>query len=440
MSRSPLLAASLLAAAFLPAQAPPPAPDKAVYVEKYKDPILKEMEDANTKAGEAADEATAAIQKKTEDEQKAKDDAGRRFVMDFAKVVKPAGPGAFRKFWHNPPVAQYLTGTCWSFSMTSFMESEVHRLTGKKVKLSEMHTVYYEYLERARDYLRTRGATALGEGSEADALQRIWASYGAVPLEAYPGVLAADGRHDHSKLYERIENYLHYAKENGYWNEGETLAVLRVYLDGSLGRPPERFEYDGKTWTPLTFMTEYLRIDPSAYVSVMSTMRSPFWTQAELDAPDNWRRAADYYNVPLDDFMALLKKAAAGGFSACIGGDVSESGHYGFEDIAVVPSYDIPPALIDQSARELRIVNGTTTDDHGIHLVGHARAGGHDWYLIKDSGRSARWGRHEGYYMFRDDFIQLKMLTLTFHRDVLADLLPRFSGPAPGGEEGVGGR
>lgn len=430
MFRSLLPAAFLLTAVFLPAQAPPPGPDKAVYVEKYKDPVLKEMEDANDTAAEAAEDATTTIQKKTKDADKARDDAERRLIMDFAGVEKPAGPEAFQRFWHQPPVAQYLTGTCWSFSMTSFMESEAYRLSGKKVKLSEIHTVYYEYLERARDFVRTRGATELGEGSEADALQRIWAIYGIVPQEAYPGVLTADGRHDHSKLFERIESYLHFVKEKGFWDEEETLAVIRVYLDEFLGRPPVLFDYERGSWTPKSFMTDYLKIDPQAYVSVMSTMRSPFWTQAELDAPDNWRRSADYYNVPLDAFMGLLKKAVAGGYSACIGGDVSESGYYGFEDVAVVPSFDIPPALIDQGARELRMVNHTTQDDHGIHLVGHTRVGDHDWYLIKDSGRSARWGKHEGYYLYREDYIKLKMLTFTFHKDVLKDLLSKFV-PAP---------
>ena len=433
MSRTLVLAVFLLSANFVSAQTPP---DTAVYVDKYKDPVLTEMEDANDKAKEAAEDKTAEIQKKNKDEKKAKADAEKRFLMDFSTVVKPEGLGSFKQFWHNPPVAQYLTGTCWSFSMTSFMESEAFRLAGRKVKLSEIHTVYYEYLERTRDYVRTRGATVLGEGSEADALQRIWKEHGIVPLEAYPGVLAADGRHDHSKLYERIENYLHFVKENGTWEEAETLAVIRVYLDEFLGRPPETFEYDGKTWTPMTFMADYLKIDPGAYVSVMSTMRSPFWTQAEFDVPDNWRRSSDYYNVPLDAFMGLLKKAVASGYSACIGGDVSESGYYGFEDVAVVPSYDIPAALIDQSARELRIVNDTTGDDHGIHLVGYTRLGNHDWFLIKDSGRSARWGRLKGYYMYRDDYVKLKMLTFTFHQDVLKDLLPKFGAAASEGGPG----
>ena len=73
--------------------------------------------------------------------------------------------------------------------------------------------------------------------------------------------------------------------------------------------------------------------------------------------------------------------------------------------------------------------NGSTEDDHGIHLVGHTRLDDHDWFLIKDSGRSSRWGKYEGYYMYRDDFVRLKMLTLTVHRDVVADILARVDGP-----------
>jgi len=357
-------------------------------------------------------------------------------LMDFSKVEKPAME-AFRQFWHQPPQAQYLTGTCWSFSMTSFLESEVFRLTGKKVKLSEIHTVYYEYLEKAKSYLNSRGNTPMEEGSEADAVQDILGLYGAVPLEAYPGVTASDGRHDHSFLIARLQKYLEFVKENGYWDEQEVLPILRVYLNEYLGKPPETFRYDGGTWTPKTFLKEYLKLDPDDYVSVMSTMLVPFWTQGELKFPDNWRRSKAYYNVPLEDFYGLVKRAAGKGYSICIGGDVSESGYYGFPKVGVVPSFDIPYSQIDQSAREMRIANETTQDDHGIHLVGFTRFQDHDWYLIKDSGRSARWEKPEGYYMYRDDYVKLKMLTLTFHKDVLSDLLPRFAPPALDKKEGT---
>ena len=37
-----------------------------------------------------------------------------------------------------PVISQDRTGTCWSFSTSSFLESEIIRLTGKKIDLSEM--------------------------------------------------------------------------------------------------------------------------------------------------------------------------------------------------------------------------------------------------------------------------------------------------------------
>jgi hypothetical protein len=102
-----------------------------------------------------------------------------------------------------------------------------------------------------------------------------------------------------------------------------------------------------------------------------------------------------------------------------------KSGVASFEDVAVVPTFDIPGEYIDQSAREFRFDNGSTGDDHGIHVVGHMRLDGHDWFLIKDSNRSSRHGRWEGYYFYRDDYVRLKMLTYTVHKDDAADILAR---------------
>ncbi len=65
-------------------------------------------------------------------------------------------------------------------------------------------------------------------------------------------------------------------------------------------------------------------------------------------------------------------------------------------------------------------------NDHGIHLVGHTELGGHDWFLIKDSGRSSRRGNHKGYYFMRGDFVRLKMLTISVHRDAVSELLAKF--------------
>jgi bleomycin hydrolase len=154
-------------------------------------------------------------------------------------------------------------------------------------------------------------------------------------------------------------------------------------------------------------------------------MAQPFWKQGEFKVPDNWWHDESYVNVPLDVFYAVVRDTAAAGESLVFGGDVSEPGLWGLEDVAIVPSFDIPGASIDQEAREFRFYNRTSTDDHLVHVVGFTELGGHDWFLIKDSNRSSRAGKHEGYYFFRDDYIKLKLLALTVHRDRVAAILER---------------
>ncbi|NTW33465.1 MAG: peptidase C1, partial [Bacteroidetes bacterium] len=82
----------------------------------------------------------------------------------------PTSVDQFTKSWYQPPVSQGNTGTCWCFSTTSYFESEVYRLTKKEVKLSEMYTVYWEYVEKAKRFIKEKGNSAFGEGSEANAV------------------------------------------------------------------------------------------------------------------------------------------------------------------------------------------------------------------------------------------------------------------------------
>ena len=49
----------------------------------------------------------------------------------------------------TPVISQGRTGTCWSFSTSSFLESEIIRLKGKPIDLSEMYTVRQIYPEKA---------------------------------------------------------------------------------------------------------------------------------------------------------------------------------------------------------------------------------------------------------------------------------------------------
>ena len=403
----------------------PKKKDIAIYVKRYQDPVIREMMDRDKKILKMEREKTAEIDKKYRELAKKKREERKILRFDFKGIKKPASPQVFKQVWHFPPVAQYLTGTCWDFSTTSFFESEVYRLTGQKIKLSEMYTAYYEYIEKAKRFVRERGHSEFGQGSEAEAVPIIWRKYGVVPLSAYKGVLNPDGRHDHYLMFREMKDFLNYCKEKNYWDEEIIISHIKKVLDKYMGHPPEKFEYNGKIYTPKEFLNGVLKLNLDDYVSFMSTLSQPFYQKGLFDVPDNWRRSKDYYNVPLKDFYNVIKYAITHGYSVAIGGDVSEPGYNGFEDAAVIPTFDIPPEYIDQSAREFRIYNHTTTDDHGVHLVGYTRVGGWDWYLIKDSARSSRWGKFKGYYFYREDYIKLKMLTILVHKDAAKDVLTK---------------
>jgi len=109
-----------------------------------------------------------------------------------------------------------------------------------------------------------------------------------------------------------------------------------------------------------------------------------------------------------------------------IGGDVSEPGYDSHKEVGIVPTFDIPSAYIDENARQFRFSNETTTDDHGIHLIGYTELDGKDWYLIKDSGSGSRNGPNKGFYFYHEDYVKLKIMSFLVHKDMAGDVLKKF--------------
>jgi bleomycin hydrolase len=401
------------------------ADDKPVYRPANKYPVLEEIEAVRDSLRARRDSLIAAMDARYKAEGKAREDTARSLRVDFATIDVPPSPEVFAANWHLPPVPQFYTGTCWAFCSTSVLESEIQRLHGREIKLSEMWTVYWEYVEKARRFIREYGHSLVAEGSEGDGTLEIAKLYGMVPATAYRGVLSADGRYDHEPLIEELTGYLNWVKASKNWDEDQNLEVVRSILDKYMGRPPETFTYEGRQYTPVEFRDEVCGIDPDDYVCCVSRLGEPFGDYVLLDVPDNWRRKADYLNLPLQTWYEVLRDAVRDGYPVELGGDVSEPGLDGYHDAAVIPSFDIPAKSIDQAAREFRIATKQTTDDHGIHAVGYERYKGRDWFLIKDSNRSSRLGRFKGYYFYQGDYIKLKTLSFMVHKDRLAGLLPR---------------
>ncbi len=356
-----------------------------------------------------------------------------RFVMDQSGMDLPNNLGLYKTVWSNPTLSQGNTGTCWCFSTTSFYESEVLRQHGKKVKISEIYSVYCEYLEKARRFVEKRGNSAFAEGSEGNAMARIMKVYGAVPEEAYSGLIDDRKFHNHAKMYDEMNAFLNSLKTSNAWNVDSALGTIKSIMNHYLGVPPTEFVVEGKTYTPQTYLKDYLQLNTDDFVEILSYKQEPFWQQVEYKVPDNWWHSKDYYNVPLDDFMAALKKAIKAGYSLSIGGDVSETGFSRETNCALIPDYDIPSAYINDDARQFRFSNETTTDDHGMQLIGYLenyKGSGKDWFLIKDSSSGSRNVGQDnpnfGYYFFHEDYIKLKMMGFTVHKDAVKDLLKKF--------------
>lgn len=357
----------------------------------------------------------------------------KRFVMDQSTKDLPNKVDLYTQQWAQKVESQGNAGSCWCFSTMSFLETEVWRQQKKQVSISEIYTVYWEYVEKARRFVQERGNSLFSEGSEGNAVARIMKKYGAVPAEEYSGLINGRKYHTHAKMMKEMSSYLQSVKASNAWNEEEVLATIQSIMNHNIGVPPTSFTVEGVKFTPTTYLKDYLKINPNDFVEILSYKQEPYWQQVEYKVPDNWWHNADYYNVPLDDFMKIIKRAIREGYTMSIGGDVSEAGFLRSTQCAMIPDFDIPSEYINEDARQFRFSNETTTDDHGMHLVGYLEnynEDGKDWYLIKDSSSGSRNNDPNvsefGYYFFHEDFIKLKMMGFTIHKDAVKKILKKF--------------
>ncbi len=343
----------------------------------------------------------------------------KRLTMDFSNITIPSSNKEFTILTTDEPVSQGITGTCWCFSTTSFYESEISRIKRQDIQLSEIFTVYWQYVEKVREYVRTRGKSLVDEGSETNAVQEMYKKYGAVPLNIYNGLLPGQPYHNHEQMMGELNNYLANVKNSSAWNEDLVISTAKSILNNYMGVPPTTFMYNGKAITPLEF-AKSLPLTMDDYITFMSLKSEPWGKGAEYKVPDNWWHSTNYTNVSITNFMEILNAALRKGYSVSLGGDVSESGIDSKLGVMMVPTYDIPSAFINDDARLVRYLNQSTTDDHAMHLIGYATNASGTWYLVKDSGAGGHNNEgHKGYWYMHEDFVKLKMMTFTVHKNAV---------------------
>ncbi|MFT4682456.1 MAG: bleomycin hydrolase, partial [Flavobacteriales bacterium] len=236
----------------------------------------------------------------------------------------------------NPVESQDRTGTCWSFSTLSYLESELLRTGKGKHILSEMYIVRKAYEDKAVNYVRMNGHFNFGAGGAFQDIPYVIKKYGIVPQVEYIGREYGGEKHNHAEM----DDILKATMEVVVKNPQKTLTkswkkAVSGILDAYLGEEPETFTYEGKEYTPASFADE-LGLNMDDYVSLTSYTHHPFYTKFNLEIPDNWAFGLSY-NVPLDDITRVMDHAINTGYTFAWGADVSEKGFSFKNGLAITP-------------------------------------------------------------------------------------------------------
>ena len=319
---------------------------------------------------------------------------------------------------------QCQTGTCWSFSTTSFLESEAARIGGGVVDLSEMASVRYTYPLKAEMFLRHHGLHQFGPGSLCHDVLNAAADYGLVPDFAFTGLDAGELVYDHGELDAVLSAAVKAMSKQKVLSDDWRDAVDGI-CDAYLGKLPSSFQYNGKTYTPGSFR-DYLGINPSEYVSLTSFSHHSFGETFVLEVPDNFSRG-QFLNLPIEDLTRVVRKALMDGYTVAWDADVSEKGFSFRNGMALLPAVEeeammfkevIEEAKVSQASRQEGFENHMTTDDHLMHIVGLAiDQKGSEYFVIKNS-----WGQDNPYggrQYISMAYFKAKTIAVTLHRDAM---------------------
>lgn len=344
---------------------------------------------------------------------------------------------------------QNKSGTCWAYSTLSFFESEILKNSGKTYDLSEMFVANKTYMDRATKAVRMHGDVSFSQGGSAYDVLYCLKNYGIVPENAMPapGTLIGDSLANFDEFFEVMTPYVEgiakskASKISSAWKNG-----LQGILDAYLGEIPESFSYEGKTYTPQSFV-ESLGLNLDDYVTITSYTHHPMWSQFAVEVQDNWRWPLSY-NVPIEDLTRIIDNALENGYTVAWGGDVTEDGFtrdglgiaYDMDKVRSMSGTDadrwfqlsktekksmadslgvnIPEIVPTQEMRQAAFDNWETTDDHGMHIYGVAKdQNGREYYMVKNSW--GEFGDYKGTWYMTKNFVAYKTMDYMVNKNAI---------------------
>ena len=346
----------------------------------------------------------------------------------------------------TPVQEQGHTGTCWSFSALSFFESELIRMGTKNPDLlAEMFVVRKAYESKAEKYIRMDGKINFSEGGAFHDIPYVIKNYGIVPLDVYSGLNYGTTSHDHSELFEVLNGGLQgvlTTTKNGKTLTTSWMTALNGILDAYLGKDIKEFDYKGKKYTPKSY-AKAIGLNMDEYVSLTSFTNHGMYEKCSLAIPDNWAWG-ESYNVGLNDLFDACEYAVKNGYSVAWGADVSEKGFSFRNGLGIVPE---DPSTIEVSGKDNKnFSNGgadrtsnafqtpvkeltitpelrqkgydqkTTTDDHGMHIVGlYKDQKGTRYFLVKNSWGTSNYPK--GFLYVSENYFKYKTINIYLHKE-----------------------
>ena len=332
------------------------------------------------------------------------------------------------------------SGTCWSYTGASFLESEMMKKGKQPVDLSEIYTARKVYLEKAINYLRMHGALTWGDGGELHDIINIYRKYGAVPQSVYTGLINGATVNNFNEMQKDLEGYLKGIVESekvpADWKQ-----VFEQKMDTYLGAVPKTFLYNGKMYDPKSFAKEVVGLEDEKYIEMLSVEHKPKYQNTLMAVPDNW--SYDYaFNVNMEDIVRTIDYALSKGYTVAWAADVSEKYFSWKNGLALVPEKDykdlteaeqkdyfhvywnekeITPAL-----RQQGFDNYETTDDHAMHIVGLAKdQKGREYYIVKNSWSEGN--DNKGYLYVSKNYVRYKTMSILVNqKGTPKDLLKKY--------------
>lgn len=337
----------------------------------------------------------------------------------------------------TPIESQGSSGTCWSYSANSFLESEMIKAGKKPLPLSKIYTARASYVEKGDSYVRMEGHLNYGDGGEPHDVINMYRKYGTLPESVYTGLINGAKVNNFGAMQTALKAILDTVVKspvkNPVWKKS-----FDSTLDAYLGAVPATFNYNGVTYTPQTFAKDVVGLNPDNYVEFISQTNTPYYQKAVMTVPDNWAFEWDW-NIPPTELTDIVDNALKNGYTVAWGADVSEPYFSWPNGVAYVPAdaasfvgkrldraertalfANGPQAelAITPDNRQAALDNGTTTDDHGMHIVGISKdQNGKEYYIVKNS-----WGSsndYKGFLNVSKAFVQYKTTSILVNKNAV---------------------